>query len=194
MARKKAEAGPGPGPGDLVTERVPLDRLSVDPTNARDHSDPRGQAAIEESLRRFGQRKPIVVWRESPDADGLVTKAGNGTLMAARALGWSEIWVSWADGLTPAEADAFAVADNQTSLLSSWNFPQLADVLRGLEPELQLATGFDDSSIAMLLQGEFEAGGAASVEPPEEFPEKDESLPTEHTCPKCGYAWSGGGD
>ena len=52
MTRKqKAEVGPG----DLVTELVPLDRLSVDPTNARDHSDPRGQAAIEESLRRFGQ-------------------------------------------------------------------------------------------------------------------------------------------
>lgn len=29
------------------------------------------------------------------------------------------------------------------------------------------------------------------LEPPEDFPELDESIPTEHECPKCGYRWSG---
>ena len=27
---------------------------------------------------------------------------------------------------------------------------------------------------------------------PEDFPEVDENVPTEHQCPKCGYRWSGG--
>jgi hypothetical protein len=29
-------------------------------------------------------------------------------------------------------------------------------------------------------------------EPPDEFPAYDETIPVEHTCPKCGYEWSGG--
>jgi hypothetical protein len=29
------------------------------------------------------------------------------------------------------------------------------------------------------------------VVPPEEFPEFDEDIETEHKCPKCGYEWSG---
>jgi hypothetical protein len=31
-----------------------------------------------------------------------------------------------------------------------------------------------------------------AVEPPETFPEYDEDIETEHTCPRCGYEWSGG--
>ena len=168
MSRRQdisVEGAASGGPGRLVVELVPIDSLALDPVNARDHSDPRGMAAIRTSLERFGQRKPIVVWRETPDSEAVVTKAGNGVLGAARDLGWTEIWVAWADGMTRQEADAFGVADNAVGTLSSWNFPVLADVLRGLDPELQLATGFDDSSIAMLLQGEFEAGGPAAAEP-----------------------------
>lgn len=32
----------------------------------------------------------------------------------------------------------------------------------------------------------------SNVQPPEDFKEVDESLLTEHECPKCGYQWSGG--
>ena len=40
-----------------------------------------------------------------------------------------------------------------------------------------------------------ELGEAANIfdpEPPEQFPEVDEGIETEHECPKCGYKWSGG--
>lgn len=30
------------------------------------------------------------------------------------------------------------------------------------------------------------------VEAPDEFPAVNENIPVEHTCPKCGYQWSGG--
>ena len=34
-------------------------------------------------------------------------------------------------------------------------------------------------------------GSDMLVEPPEDFPEYDEDISTEHRCPKCGYEWSG---
>jgi len=58
--------------------------LSLDPANVRKH-DRRNLDAIKASLRKFGQQKPIVV-----DTKGIVL-AGNGTLTAAKELGWSEI-------------------------------------------------------------------------------------------------------
>jgi hypothetical protein len=34
--------------------------------------------------------------------------------------------------------------------------------------------------------------GDSQVDAPDEFAEVDENIPIEHTCPKCGYRWSGG--
>lgn len=64
---------------------------------------------------------------------------------------------------------------------------------------------YDDEMIASLTQGwgsngeadfsglvlDFGPPPVAEVEAPGEFPSVDESLPTEHTCPECGYRWSG---
>lgn len=36
------------------------------------------------------------------------------------------------------------------------------------------------------------SGTTAEPAPPEDFKEVDESIETEHQCPKCGYRWSGG--
>jgi hypothetical protein len=41
------------------------------------------------------------------------------------------------------------------------------------------------------LQTEGAVRSALRREPPHEFPEYDESLPTEFECPMCGYRWSG---
>ena len=64
---------------------VAVDGLHPDPANARTH-DQRNLDAIKASLAKFGQRKPIVVQRQ-----GMIVRAGNGTLAAAKALGWTEI-------------------------------------------------------------------------------------------------------
>jgi ParB-like chromosome segregation protein Spo0J len=53
--------------------------------------------------------------------------AGNGTLMAAKKLGWSEIVVAY----TPSDwtfehARAYALADNRTSELAEWDNDKLA--------------------------------------------------------------------
>jgi len=65
-------------------EEIPIAELDLDPANVRQH-DEKNLAAIKSSLKRFGQQKPIVV-----DPKGIVI-AGNGTLTAARALGWDRI-------------------------------------------------------------------------------------------------------
>src|SRR5437899_784082 len=61
---------------------VPIDSIELHPRNPRKGDVP----AVTESLRRFGQRKPIVV-----QAGTRYVVAGNHLLMAARALRWTDI-------------------------------------------------------------------------------------------------------
>lgn len=111
----------------MSVELVPISDLSFDPDNARKHN-PKNLRALEGSLRRFGQQKPIVITSENTVA------AGNGTLMAARALGWKEIQaVRVPDSWTAAEIKAFALADNRTAELAEWDQEVLASQLLDLE-------------------------------------------------------------
>jgi ParB-like chromosome segregation protein Spo0J len=96
---------------------VPVASLKNDERNAR-HHDERSFEAVRTSLAKFGQRKPIVV-------DGDVVVAGNGTLVAARREGWTHIATVDADGLSPEEVRAYALADNRTAELSSWDYGAL---------------------------------------------------------------------
>src|SRR5207244_2187746 len=92
----------------------PLASLSVDPKNARRHGDA-NLAGIRASLNAHGQRKPIVV-REG------VVLAGNGTLEAAKALGWTHLAAVEYEG-PEALARAFAIADNRSAELATWDEP-----------------------------------------------------------------------
>ena len=69
----------------LASLAHPIDGLNLDPKNARAHDEASVQV-IRDSLRRFGQRKPIVVQR-----GGMLVRAGNGLVMAARAEGWTHV-------------------------------------------------------------------------------------------------------
>jgi len=96
-------------------EKIKITELTPDPQNARTHDDKNLQA-IAASLKEFGQRKPIVITSEN------IIAAGNGTVEAAKLLGWAEIEavrvpVDWdADRIK-----AFALADNRTAELASWD-------------------------------------------------------------------------
>jgi hypothetical protein len=70
---------------------VPCSELTADPANARRHPGP-NLAALTGSLRAYGQRKPVVVNRRTGTVE-----AGNGTLQAALALGWSHLAVVYVD-------------------------------------------------------------------------------------------------
>ena len=107
-------------------ETVAIESLNLDPNNARKHSR-RNLDAIAASLNKFGQRKPIVVH------NGTVI-AGNGTLEAAKSLGWTEIGITRCpDDWDADTAKAFALADNRSSELAEWDDLVLANQLLDLD-------------------------------------------------------------
>lgn len=121
-----------------------IDSLLPDPANVREH-DQRNVDAIKASLTRFGQQKPIVV-----DADGVVL-AGNGTLGAAKLLGWDRIAVVQTE-LKNAEAVAYAIADNRTAELANWDNQALAAVLDQLDDGQRIASGYNEQEVNDLLE------------------------------------------
>jgi DNA modification methylase len=122
----------------------PIAELREDPRNARSHPE-RNLEAIKDSLSRFGQQKPIVIAR-----DGVVV-AGNGTLAAARALGWTHL----ACVTTDLQGDAqrgFALADNRTAELAEWDIVRLNEALAALPTDLAALTGFDEREMARIAR------------------------------------------
>jgi DNA modification methylase len=107
-------------------ELVNIDDLDLDSRNARKH-DAKNLKAIADSLEQFGQRKPIVVW-------GRTVVAGNGTMAAARTLGWTEIQiVRVPDDWSADQVKAYALADNRSAELASWDEQVLASQLLELQ-------------------------------------------------------------
>lgn len=122
----------------------PLSELFADPKNARKH-DAKNLGVIKKSLSMHGQQKPVVVMQ-----DGRVI-AGNGTVEAARSLGWDRIAVVTYDDEDEAKAAAYAIVDNRSTDLSSWEHGALVDTLNSLTEELLAGTGFDTKEVGALL-------------------------------------------
>ena len=130
----------------MKTELVKVKDLLNDPANVRKH-DERNIESIKASLQRFGQQKPIVV-----DGKGIVV-AGNGTLMAAKSLGWKDIEIVRTE-LVGADATAYAIADNRSAELAVWDDDALAQTLEALKTDEsidELVTGFTDQEIEDLI-------------------------------------------
>lgn len=128
----------------MKIEIISISALVSDPANARKHSE-KNLKAIKGSLAKFGQQKPIVVGKNN------VVIAGNGTLEAAKALGWENIKVVRTD-LTGTEATAFAIADNRAGELAGWDFEILGAALASLKAEdFDIGEiGFDESDWNLL--------------------------------------------
>ncbi len=115
----------------------PISGLKPDKKNARKHDD-KNLKAIMDSLEEFGQQKPIIAL-----STGMVI-AGSGTLKAAIKLGWSRLAVVTFDSKQKAKAAAYAIADNRTAELASWDKDQLASTLKDLRPDFDISKlGFD---------------------------------------------------
>lgn len=130
---------------DLVPLAFAVDKLCLLPGNPR-----RGDVeAVKRSLEAFGQRKPIVARR----SDSVVI-AGNHTLQAAQALGWSEIAVVWVDD-DDTTSKAFALADNRTAELGDYDDAALAELIGqvgSVDPDLLIASGWNSQSVQELIQ------------------------------------------
>ena len=153
--------------------KVSIASLSLDPKNARKHSD-KNLSAIAASLNKFGQRKPIVVH------NGVVL-AGNGTLEAAKSLGWTYIEISevpsdWDDDT----AKAYALADNRTAELAEWDESELAKQLLELQDADWDITKIGFEIPKLLAEPNFQ---------PEDIeqPRLDQRAPI--MCPQCSFEW-----
>lgn len=106
---------------EMRVEHVRIDSLTEDPENVRLHSKANIDA-IKTSLSRFGQQKPIVT-----TIDGVVI-AGNGTLRAARLLGWERIAIVRST-LVGNDATAFAITDNRSAEIAEWDWTELSKTM-----------------------------------------------------------------
>ena len=154
---------------------VPHDSLTTHPRNPRQGD----VGAISESLRVFGQQKPVVAQRKEGEPHVLV--AGNHLWLAARELGWTDI----AAVIVPMDdttAIRYMLADNRTSQLGSFESHQLAELLAELAVgNLLEATGYDGDDVDTLLR---------RIAAPEAF--ADVTAPdVDYKCPSCGYGWTG---
>lgn len=147
--RRLAAAPPGTL-GPMITEplrflAVPLASLNLDPANARLHRE-NNLETLKASLAQFCQRKPVVVQK-----DGMIVRAGNGTVRAARALGWTEIAAVIVDD-DNATASQYAIADNRTAELAEWDDEALASLLQGMDEQTRQSVGFDEDDLEALLK------------------------------------------
>jgi ParB-like chromosome segregation protein Spo0J len=149
---------------------LPVDKLIPYARNPRRNE--RAIATVAASLKEFGWRQPIVVDEQ------MVILAGHTRLEAARQLGWTEVPVHIARGLTPAQASAYRLMDNRASENAEWD-----EALLGLElDDLQLEgfdlslTGFEDDELGRLLRQD-ELGARDGEDDIPETPEHPVSLP-----------------
>jgi ParB/RepB/Spo0J family partition protein len=82
---------------------------------------------VAKSIEQFGFQQPIVVDRDN------VIIAGHTRWKAACKLGLTEVPVSVADKLTPAQVAAYRLADNKVAEKSKWDKKKLPDEIKLLE-------------------------------------------------------------
>lgn len=141
-------------PGSLQVVSVPVAELEPFPNNPR-----RGDVkAVVASLRRFGQRKPIVI-------DGRRIVAGHHVVEAARELGWVEVQAVDHEFGSEDEQRAFLLADNRTADLGAYDSVELAEHLRILSEIDRLdGTGYTADDLDALLADIYRTEG--DVTPP----------------------------
>lgn len=145
----------------MEIETIDIGELHEDPANVRVHPE-RNIAAIKASLARFGQVKPVVI-----DAQNVV-RAGNGTLRAARELGWLHVKCVRTK-LIGSEATAYALTDNRTAETSEWDYEGVSAMLKSMQAEgVDITTlGWEAGELEKVLARDNDFGDIAEVSPPE---------------------------
>ena len=125
----------------LKVQYWPIDDVKPYPNNPRNNDD--AVEYVANSIREFSFQQPIVV-----DTDGTII-AGHTRLKAAKMLGMETVPVVVADNLTPAQVNAYRLADNKVAEAATWDMEALAVELEGLEVDFDM-TMFDfDAGISI---------------------------------------------
>jgi len=133
-----------------LVQMARLDELKPQQPNSRTHSKKQIQQ-IANSIRQFGWTSPILV-----DEKGLIL-AGHGRYAAAQRLCLWQVPVIVLRGLSDAEKQALALADNKIAANAGWDRAALAaqlSKLSNLLPEIDLnleITGFEAAEIDALF-------------------------------------------
>jgi DNA modification methylase len=153
----------------MHVEMRPIDSIKPYENNPRDNDE--GVDAVAASIKEFGFRQPIVV----DEADVIIV--GHTRYKAARKLGMTEVPVHVAVGLSPAQARAYRIADNQTATLSAWDedkLPLELLELQKLDFDLNL-TGFTSDELLRLLDSSTNSG----LTDPDDVPEPPDEATTQ---------------
>jgi ParB family chromosome partitioning protein len=131
----------------LARLAVDLATLTLDPLNMRLHPV-KNMAAIKDSLCVYGQKKPVVVRKE-----GLIVVAGNGTVQAARELGWTKIAAS-ISSMTDEVARGYGWVDNRTAELARWNLEIMARIDKLQQETSHPIIGWTVEEMLVVRQGD----------------------------------------
>jgi len=143
--------------------------------NSRKHSKDQIKQ-IARSIKEFGFTNPILI------KDDQVV-AGHGRLEAAKQLKLQQVPCIRLDYLTPDQAKAYVIADNQLALNADWDFDILAvelDELNDAAFDVSLI-GFSEEDLAELI---------GDPNPPQEILDDEEKKQEEKEtciCPKCHF-------
>jgi hypothetical protein len=189
QTNRSSDAAQAADVGSVTPAR--LEDLTPDSRNANAGTE-RGRAMVEESLRRYGAGRSILV-----DRHGRII-AGNTTHEAAVDIGLTDAVVVKTDGRTlvvvqrtdldldSAAGRALAVADNRTSEVGlRWDTDRLAEL--AAEPVIDLSAMFSPVELADLL-------GAEAPTPtfqPQQPAHRLDELAADTVCPACGHRWHG---
>lgn len=151
-------AEPDGAPKRPTIKPVPISSLTPHPRNPREGD----VGAIIESIKAFGQFRPIVVQEKTPDGEPrMIVVAGTHTYLAASQLGFTKIDAALLT-LTDEDALRIMLADNRTHDLGRDKMDVLAEVLADLGVDGMVGTGFDGESLDTILRdlGQYDPGAS----------------------------------
>ena len=183
----------------MRVDYVPLSEIVKWPRNPKKHD----VAGIRASIEHYGYVQPMMFDETTQrivaghGRDKALTAMKEAGLPPPRRIRFRKSDSEW---LVPVlrgvafdseeQAQGYVIADNRFVELGGWDPELLREAYAALPVEERGFTGFTDASLKAL-----EEAGTRHVEfdaaPPGDFPTADENLSTEHSCPKCGYRWSG---
>lgn len=128
---------------DLKVVWEELDSLVPYEGNAKKHTNEQIDAVCA-SIKEFGFKNPVLVWTNADGMSEIV--AGHARCIAAKKLGMDRVPVIHVDALSDAQRRALTLVDNQTTMMTGWDFGQLSYELDTLDGLLDMGDfGFDIS-------------------------------------------------
>ena len=162
---------------EVKVEWVPLASLRAYDGNAKKH-DSANIEAIANSIEEFGFRNPVLAWHNEDGIAEIV--AGHGRAAAAKKLRMETVPVVFVDDLSDAQRRMLTLADNQTTLMTGWDFAELESELDALADSFNVSDfGFEAGSEALDVESFFEEDAGASTP----------DAPKTVTCPHCGESF-----